>query len=278
MVRSKFLRVVLALVFVSFLTSEVDIASASMGSCTVAQAKFGTCAVQADVDGDHVTIGAFKHHKKHGTPAFNPLLPITLLPAAPVHVFQIGSTDPFFGCSVMRPCEIGVVDPTKPGTGGLVTITDLKNFPPHPGIDHMQPNGWAIIGLDTNFYATIGSETEHGKLLGRQADVRFAPVGFNWVYGDGKSATSTTPGASWASQGIDDFDPTDTSHVFEHKGNYTIHLDVIFSAEYRYAGGAWAGVIGTIAVPSVPLKITAGDAKTVLVNRDCTQNPAGPGC
>jgi hypothetical protein len=174
-------------------------------------------------------------------------------------------------------CEIFiVVMPGQPHGG--VTLSDLKAFRPRPGTDHMQPNGWAIIGLDTNFFATVPSELEHGQLLGQPAEVRFAPVSWRWRYGDGAQVAVGSPGAMWAALGLSDFDATRTSHVYRTKGSYVIGLDIQFGAEYRYAGSGWVPIAGTIDVPAKRLRVTVGDARTVLVNRDCLANPRGPGC
>jgi hypothetical protein len=174
-------------------------------------------------------------------------------------------------------CEVFiVVMPGQPHGG--VTLSDLKHFKPRPGTDHMQPNGWAIIGLDTNFFATVPSELEHGQLLGQPAEVRFFPLAWHWRYGDGAQATVGTPGATWAAHGLSDFDKTATSHVYRTKGSYAIDLDILFGAEYRYAGSDWVPVEGTIDVPAKRLRVTVGDARTVLVNHDCLANPHGPGC
>jgi hypothetical protein len=167
----------------------------------------------------------------------------------------------------------GVFTVTNP-----LTISDLASFKPRPGTDHMEPNGWMIVGLDTNFYATVGNEIVNGTLLGKPASVRFTPVTWHWTYGDGTSVTHATAGAAWAAQGIQQFDPTATSHVYRKAGTYYIDLSIEFGAEYKYATGAWIPVDGTITVPANRLKATAGSAKTVLVNRDCSQNPTGPGC
>ena len=159
-----------------------------------------------------------------------------------------------------------------------VKISDLVNFKPAPGVDHMEPNGWMLVGLDTNFYATVQSQVLTGELLGQQASVRFTPVGYRWSYGDGTSASLTTRGATWAALGIHEFDPTPTSHVYTQPGSYDIDLTVYFASEYQYASGIWVPVIGTLAVPANRLHATAGDAKTVLVERDCSVPPRGPGC
>ncbi|HEY5231892.1 MAG TPA: hypothetical protein VIJ11_13500 [Galbitalea sp.] len=172
---------------------------------------------------------------------------------------------------------VGVIPPGAPGNPA-VTINDLKNFKPVPGTDHMQPNGWMIVGLDTNFYSVVGVEVQNGVLLGQPASVRFTPIAWHWTYGDGSGATRATPGTTWAAQGIPEFDPTPTSHVYTAEGTYFIDLSITFRAEYKYATGNWTPVFGTITLPANRLEATAGDAKTVLVNHDCTQNPSGPGC
>ncbi|HXR44567.1 MAG TPA: PKD domain-containing protein, partial [Pseudolysinimonas sp.] len=117
-----------------------------------------------------------------------------------------------------------------------------------------------------------------GTLLGRPASVRFTPVGYHWDYGDGGRADRPTPGGTWASQGIAEFDPTPTSHVYVTEGDYVIRLTIDFRAEYRFAGGGYQPIPGAITLPANDLTITVGGAKTVLVDRDCAAEPAGPGC
>ena len=158
------------------------------------------------------------------------------------------------------------------------TLTDIAAFRPTAGVDHMQPNGWFVVGLDANFYATGGSSVVSGTLLGYPADVRFTPIQWQWVYGDGTGATRSTPGATWAAQGIAEFDPTPTSHIYTEPGTYYIDLTIGYRAEYRFNGSGWATIAGTLWLPANRLVATVGSAKTVLVERDCTLSPVGPGC
>ena len=169
----------------------------------------------------------------------------------------------------------GECAPAQPGT---LTLTDVAAFRPQVGANLMQPNGWAIVGLDTNFYSTGGAQVVPGTLLGGPAEVRFTPVAFTWDYGDGASRTSATAGAPWAALGIREFDPTNTSHIYRTKGTYTITLTIDYAVEYRLGAGAWVPITGLLRLDSNPLTIWAGTAKTVLVNEDCLANPAGPGC
>lgn len=159
-----------------------------------------------------------------------------------------------------------------------VTLRDIALFRPQPATQRMQPDGWMIVGLDTNFYALIDRHIVSGSLLGAAADVRFTPVGYRWRYGDGSSARLTSKGSTWQALGASEFDPTPTSHIYRASGTYVIDLDVEYTAEYRFAGGGWVPLSGTIVLPANRLVATAGDAVTVLVDRHCAQPPAGVGC
>jgi hypothetical protein len=165
-------------------------------------------------------------------------------------------------------------EPTIP----TITIRDIATFIPTPGRQQMEPDGWAVAGLYTNFYAITGSHVVNGTLLGRPADVRFTPVSYRWTYGDGTAATKSTKGGTWASLGVAEFEPTPTSHVYEQVGDYTITLSIVFAAEYRFDGGPWRPVVGTLTLPANDLHIRVGTAKTVLVEHDCLADPSGPGC
>jgi len=159
-----------------------------------------------------------------------------------------------------------------------VTLSDVAAFRPDVGSNAMQPNGWAVVGLDTNFLSRGGADVVAGTLLGGPAEVRFTPVAWTWSYGDGATRRATTAGGLWAELGIPEFDATPTSHVYAAKGTYTITLTIDYVAEYRLGSGAWVPIAGVLSLPSNPLTVTVGSAKTVLVENDCRVNPSGPGC
>ena len=136
-----------------------------------------------------------------------------------------------------------------------------------------------VVGLDTNFYAASPQQVKTGMLLGQPASVRFTPVQYRWDYGDGVTSTRATPGATWRALGVQEFDPTPTSHIYRDPGTYYIDLTIGFSPEYRYASETiWVPVPGIVWVPANRLVATAGGTKTVLVEDECTVNPSGPGC
>ena len=157
-------------------------------------------------------------------------------------------------------------------------LSDLIGFRPTPAVDHMEPNGWFVVGLDANFYATGGASVQSGPLLGYPAQVRFTPIRWSWTYGDGYSTTRTTPGSTWLAQRIPEFDRTATSHIYAEAGTYYIDLTVSYRAEYNFAGAGWQPIAGVLWLPANRLVATVGSAKTVLVERDCTNARTGPGC
>ncbi len=161
-----------------------------------------------------------------------------------------------------------------------LTLTDIAKFRPNAGTDSMQPNGWMIVGLSTNFFAHATQHIKSGTLLGGPASVRFTPVQYSWTYGDGATRTTSTPGATWSAQGIAEFDATPTSHIYSAPGRYVIDLTIGYAPEYQLASGtAWIPVSGVVWAPANQLvAVAAAGAKTVLVEDECTVNPGGPGC
>ena len=84
--------------------------------------------------------------------------------------------------------------PTTPCTvcspSTIVSVSDLQNFPAYAAPTNMEPNGWTIVGLPTNFWAAPSAQIQEGLLLGQPAHVMFTPIGYHWDYGD-SNTTST---------------------------------------------------------------------------------------
>ncbi len=266
MVWHRFLSLTVGLTFiVSCLLILPQTARAGDEGCAASSVKLGTCQiVHVDNDGHDVTIIVKKDSPK-GDSGGN------------------GSTTPDPPSS--PPVSTEPVGPTMPDRDSYtvtmpVTLSDLARFRPDPGTDNMQPNGWMIVGLDTNFYARAQTQIKSGTLLGQPATVRFTPARYAWMYGDGDARTTSTAGTTWAAQGINEFDPTPTSHIYRDPGHYYIDLTIGFAPEYRYAASTeWIPVSGLVWVPANRLEAVASrGAKTVLVEDECTINPSGPGC
>lgn len=260
MVRQKLLLVKLGMAVLLLLVPAAANASAV---CTPGQAAHGSCTEPPDLtvgnDGHDVTIGGSVTIPGKG-----------------------GSDAGPGGGSSSEPVTTPVLTVDRPGYTVTfpVTLSDLARFRPDPGTDHMQPDGWMIVGLSTNFYARATQQVKTGILLGEPASVRFTPVRYSWAYGDGSTRTSSTPGNTWRALSIHEFDATQTSHIYRDAGRYVIDLTIGYVPEYRYATGTeWIPVAGLVWVPANRLvAVAAAGAKTVLVEDECTVNPFGPGC
>ncbi|TFD52222.1 hypothetical protein E3T55_06320 [Cryobacterium frigoriphilum] len=176
-------------------------------------------------------------------------------------------------CDPNRPAAV-VVTPATPA----LRISDLATFTPDAPTQQMQPNGWMVKGLSTNFVARAAVHEQTGELLGQPADVRFTPISYSWDYGDGTTGTSTNGGATWQWLNLPEFSETDTSHTYESTGEYTITPSVTYRAEYRYAGSDWLPVDGTISITGPPNTATAWIVRTALVAQNCIDDPQGIGC
>ncbi|MDM4762891.1 hypothetical protein QT381_07715 [Galbitalea sp. SE-J8] len=165
-------------------------------------------------------------------------------------------------------------------TGGVVvTLSDVARFAPGRGVVFLEPEGWALVGLPMNAYGAPAPVTASGVLFGAAVQVRFTGLSWRWDFGDGVVLDTVTAGGSWRTLGQDEFTTTDSSHVYAGRGTVQVVADVIYRAEYRFAGvQAWTPVEGTLTVRSGEWDVLVGTASTVLVNGSCTQNPAGPGC
>ena len=60
------------------------------------------------------------------------------------------------------------------------------------------------------------------------------------------SSTAATPGATWAALGQREFTETATSHVYAESGDYTVDVEAVLRAEYRFAGSPWRAIAGTL--------------------------------
>jgi hypothetical protein len=160
----------------------------------------------------------------------------------------------------------------------IVRVRDLVSISADPPVQGMEPDGWLVVGVPTNFFASASAHQSAGPLLGSPAEVRFTPVSFTWDYGDGTSGTTASGGSTWAALGLPEFSETSTSHVYENPGTISVGLSVSYAAEYRFDGGEWREVDGLLSVPSAPMTAIAERAGTVLVAEGCSANPEGPGC
>lgn len=254
----------LAALLIACLIPMASPAHAEDTGCSRSQQLAGTCTVSVDMDDEEVTIG----------------VDVTV-PGSPGSSGGGSGGGEHTGGSDNTVCDgVGgeLVCRDTYDAIGPVTLSDIAHFRPSPGRNLMEPDGWMIVGLHTNFYAHASQHVVTGELRGETAWVRFTPIGYRWWYGDGSTHYSGTPGNTWRILGVTEFDRTPNSHIYRAPGTYYIDLSIVYRAEYRYAGESYIPIPGTLTLPANRLVAVAGDATTVLVEHDCTLNPTGPGC
>ncbi|MBC7518602.1 MAG: hypothetical protein H7248_06910, partial [Microbacteriaceae bacterium] len=168
--------------------------------------------------------------------------------------------------------------PPEVAARGAITVSDIAGFTPSETTHQMEPSGWTIRGVPANFIAYSGEDVRDGVLLGLPASVRFTPLAFRWDYGDGITELRTEGGDTWSTLSLPEFSATATSHEYANRGTFSVSLATAYSAEYRFAGGEWQPIDGTVTTESSPFPVTVSDTATVLVGQDCVARKAGPGC
>ncbi|WP_435745629.1 hypothetical protein [Microbacterium sp. PMB16] len=131
--------------------------------------------------------------------------------------------------------------------------------------------------MPTNFVAAASAHTRTGALFGAPLTVRFTPIGYDFHYGDGDTASTRAGGQTWSALGQAPFTPTDTSHTYRERGSYDASVSVRYSAEVDLGGG-WFVVPGELAIDGPTQQIRIFEAHTALVARTCSEQPTAPGC
>jgi hypothetical protein len=289
--RHKLLRVVIAFMLgvssalsaliPSYADAGCSMASSWVGACTGAQANSSS----VDVWGSRTTPGESATPDSPGTTGTNattgnrwnpPEVPFSFVPqhGAP-SINSFCELVLYFGGA--RCPETPAPAPTPPPISP-VTLSDLENFIPEQPSLAMQPNGWTVIGVETNFIANTSQHVVGGKLFGALAEVRFTPQAFDWSYGDGTQAGTTQPGATWTQLGVKEFSRTATSHRYQSLGSFITEVTVRFGVEYRVGGGTWTSIRGQVSAHAPAATVIVQSADTVLVTGACTPGRSALGC
>ena len=113
-----------------------------------------------------------------------------------------------------------------------------------------QPDDKTLINFDTIFFTRAEPLTRQLTLLGQQVRLEITPSRFEWMHGDGTTATTTTPGAPYPAK--------DIVHRYSDSHRTVAHRVVMtWSAEYSLNGGALQPVDGTVTTtgPATPLRV-----------------------
>lgn len=175
-----------------------------------------------------------------------------------------------------RSCGMYAVRVTEE-SGTPLTIEDVAQFAPAPVTTTAEPGNVGVVGMPTNFVATVAAHTATGTLLDRPVTVRFTPVRVVFDHGDGTTAVTPDGGRTWSMLGQAPFTPTETSHTYARRGTYSTRTTVAYTAQVD-VGGGWFAVPGELSIEGASRDIRIYEATTALVARTCEERPAAVGC
>ncbi|MFJ4253859.1 hypothetical protein [Microbacterium sp. NPDC090003] len=176
-----------------------------------------------------------------------------------------------------RRTEPSTPAPASAPAAPTISITDLVTLTPATATPTADPSNVGIAGLPTNVVTTASVHTRTGTLFGAPLTARFTPVAYDFTYGDGTTARTTTPGAAWEHLGQPQFTPTATSHTYRDRGTYDTTVTIHYTAEIDLGTG-WIPLDGTLTIPGPIQPIRIYEAHTALVAHTCTEQPTAPGC
>lgn len=272
------MRIPLSTLILATLLTFPGMISSSSGNCPQWQEEMGTCEIDNDgtdltIDGTHETDGTDGTDRTDSGDWEDPADPES--PRTPIDLDRCLVNREWDRHCFTRSDEDEVED-DDPGTPS-VTITDLVRFTPVGSTLTGEPDNVGLVGLPTNFVTTARTQTVAGELLGFPLSVRFTPATYDFVYGDGSHARSSSGGAPWANLAQAQFTPTDTSHTYRGRGTYTAHVEVQYTAEVNFGTG-WFPVAGHVTSTGAPQEIRIFEAHTALVAFTCAEAPRSPGC
>ena len=141
-------------------------------------------------------------------------------------------------------------------TPGLV-LTELRRIGLPSLQARTQPRDKTLVNFATIFYAEPQTFTRTLTLLGQSVDVEATPTSFTWHYGDGSSATTSTPGAPYPAK--------DVTHSYtDAHTTVQTSVDVTYSARFRVGNGAWQTIPDTVTIAGPAGALRLSEATAVL--------------
>ena len=249
-------------------------AFADVPTCTPLEQQAGQCSTTGTSDGTGVTVAGTAGGAHDGvgsgddggsSGSHHQLTDAELLALFDQLCVGDGHCDVLGSLSLNPRLPIATQGPGAAGSpAAAITINDLARFLPATTALHTEPNGWAVVGVPANFWVDVAAVTVDGALLGETAEVRFTPRAYRFAYGDGTTRATATAGGSWAVLGQQELTETPTSHKYRERGDRRASATVVYSAEYRLAGGPWIAVAGAVSGATPPQRVLVVVERTAL--------------
>lgn len=140
-----------------------------------------------------------------------------------------------------------------------VVSTAFARIPlPAAELQIQPPGGRTLVNFDTNFFTTDDEPfTRTVRLLGRRVELRITPASFSWVWGDGSSETTSSPGAAYPDLEI--------THRYLVAVAVRPRLDTTYTATWRVGAQPFRAVPGSVTITGEPESLDVRTARPKLV-------------
>lgn len=123
-----------------------------------------------------------------------------------------------------------------------------------------QPEDKTLINFDTIFRVDAQPLQRTLTLLGQRVELAITPSTFRWVHGDGTTAVTRTPGATYPAK--------DVVHRYQQAGvTVQHHVEIVWTARWRLNGGAYQDVDGTVTTIGPATALQVAEAVPALSGR-----------
>lgn len=149
-----------------------------------------------------------------------------------------------------------------PGAPPVLTDQDVLNAVRRLGLPRLtiqvQPAEETLVNFETIFYANEPQWVRTVTLLGYTVDIEAEVTSYDWLFGDGTTTSTATPGAPYPAKDVV-HEYTD-AHV-----RMQPRVDVAYEITYRVDGGEWQTIDETVPAQGYATELLIREATPILV-------------
>lgn len=123
----------------------------------------------------------------------------------------------------------------------------------------VQPRGGrTLVNFETNFYTPDHQAIDQSlTIAGQSVVIRAVPVSYTYVFGDGATEATASPGSPHPD--------LDITHQYERTGDVDVRVDTTYGGEYRIGQGEWTAIAETLTVEGAAQDLEIVEALPQLV-------------
>lgn len=123
----------------------------------------------------------------------------------------------------------------------------------------VQPRGGrTLVNFETNFYTPDHQPIDQSlTIAGQSVVIRAVPVSYTYVFGDGATEATASPGSPHPDLEI--------THQYERTGDVDVRVDTTYAGEYRIGQGEWTAIAETLTVEGAAQDLEIVEALPQLV-------------